>query len=172
MSAANSVHIMGRLTANPELKQTQSGLTVCNINIAVNRASKNGEQQADFISASAFNKTAEFISKYFAKGKMIAVDGEIRTGSYKNKNHPDVTHYTTSVLITSVAFCGDKQQGGGQQSGYQQQGYGQQRQQNNPQQGYGQQNGYNQQQNRSQAANNVPDFSDFEEVISDGELPF
>lgn len=116
----NTVIITGRLTADPELRQTQSGIASCRFTVAVNRKFKNqqtGEYEADFISCTAWRQTAEFISRYFTKGQMIAVTGSLRTGSYADKNHPDVTHYTTDVFVDNVEFCGDKsKQGGNQQT--------------------------------------------------------
>ena len=111
----NKVIITGRLTSDPELRQSQSGVASCKFTVACDRrfADKNtGKREADFISCLAFKNTAEFISRYFNKGKMIAVEGTLRTGSYKDKKHDDVTHYTTDVLVDNVEFCGDK--GGGQ----------------------------------------------------------
>ena len=81
--------------------------------MAVDRkyADKNtGKREADFISCLAFKQSAEFVSRYFSKGKMIAVEGSLRTGSYDDKKHPDVKHYTTDVVVESVDFCGDKAQ--------------------------------------------------------------
>lgn len=107
----NKVILMGRLTADPEVKQTQNGTAVCRFTVAVNRrfADKNtGERQADFISCTAWAKTAEFIGKYFKKGQMICVEGSLRTGSYQDKNRPDVTHYTTDVSVDSAEFTGSK----------------------------------------------------------------
>lgn len=111
----NKVILMGRLTADPELKQTQNGTSVCRFTVAVNRRfadKQTGERQADFISCTAWRQTAEFVDKYFAKGQMIAVEGTIRTGSYQDKNHSDVTHYTTDVLVDNVEFTGSKAEGG------------------------------------------------------------
>jgi single-strand DNA-binding protein len=115
----NKVIITGRLTANPELRQTQSGTATCRFTVACDRrfADKNtGKREADFISCLAFKNNAEFISRYFNKGKMIAVEGTLRTGSYKDKKHDDVTHYTTDVLVDNVEFCGDKGSGQAEQS--------------------------------------------------------
>lgn len=109
MSANNNVTIIGRLTADPELKQTNSGLNTCRINVAVNRSfSKDKEQTADFITVTAWRQTADFICKYFSKGKMIAIQGEIRTGNYTDNNGNK--HYTFEVLADNVSFCGDRQQ--------------------------------------------------------------
>ena len=80
---------MGRLTADPELRQTQSGISSCRFTVAVNRRYKNestGEYDADFITCVAWRQTAEFVSKYFSKGKMIALEGSLRTGKYQDKN--------------------------------------------------------------------------------------
>ncbi len=76
----NRVIIMGRLTADPELRQTQGGADVCRFTVAVNRNFKNaqGEYEADFISCTAWKQTAEFICKYFRKGQMICI--EVRSG--------------------------------------------------------------------------------------------
>lgn len=113
----NKVILIGRLTADPELRQTQSGIASCKFTVAVNRqfADKNtGERQADFITCQAWRQTAEFVSKYFSKGKMIALTGSLRTGKYQDKNHSDVTHYTTDVFVDSVEFVGGKNENGGQ----------------------------------------------------------
>lgn len=107
---------MGRLTAQPELRQTQSGIASCRFTVAVNRRFKNanGEYDADFIPCVAWRQTAEFVSKYFSKGSMICVEGSLRTGSYQDKNHSDVTHYTTELYVDNVEFCGSKQNNGEQ----------------------------------------------------------
>ncbi len=111
----NNVNLLGRLTADPELRQTQSGISSCRFTVAVDRkfADKNtGERQADFISCVAWRQTAEFVSRYFSKGSMIAVSGSLRTGKYQDKNHSDVTHYTTDVYVDNVEFTGEKKQQG------------------------------------------------------------
>ena len=112
----NKVIITGRLTADPELRQTQSGIASCRFTVAVNRKYKNeqtGEYDADFISCTAWRQTAEFVSRYFNKGKMIALEGSLRTGKYQDKNHSDVTHYTTEVYVDNVEFVGGKNENGG-----------------------------------------------------------
>ena len=83
----NVVCLMGRLTADPELRKTASGLSMCRFSIAVNRAysGANGERQADFINCVAWRQTAEFISRYFRKGNMIGINGSIQTGTYVDK---------------------------------------------------------------------------------------
>lgn len=120
----NKVILIGRLTADPELRQTQSGVSSCKFTVAVNRKFKNehtGEYDADFITCVAWRQTAEFVSRYFSKGKMIALEGTLRTGKYQDKNHPDITHYTTDVYVENVEFVGGKNEnGGGQNTTYQQ----------------------------------------------------
>ena len=138
----NKVMMIGRLTADPELRHTQSGIAACRFTIAVDRGfkDKNGERQADFITCMAWRQTAEFISRYFSKGKMIAIEGALRTGSYKDKKYSDVTHYTTDVYVDGAEFCGDKE--------------------NKP-------TPATQQPSPSYSTN-----SDFEEILSDGDVPF
>ncbi len=125
----NKVILMGRLTADPEFRQTQSGISSCRFRVAVNRnyVDKNtGERQADFINCIAWAQTAEFVSKYFNKGNMIMVEGTLRTGSYQDRNYPDVTHYTTDVNVDNVEFTGSKREmnGGSSYSGQQDGNYG------------------------------------------------
>lgn len=105
----NKVIIMGRLTADPELRQTASGVATCRFTVAVDRrAGQNGEKQADFITVTAWRQTAEFVSKYFSKGRMICVEGNLKTSTYQNKTYPDVTHYVTEVYADQVHFTGEK----------------------------------------------------------------
>lgn len=112
----NKSIIMGRLTADPELRQTQNGTASCRFTVAVNRRFKNanGEYDADFIPCVAWRQTAEFVSRYFSKGSMICVEGSLRTGSYQDRNHSDVTHYTTELYVDNVEFCGSKSNNGEQ----------------------------------------------------------
>lgn len=106
----NNVTIMGRLTADPELRQTSSGVSTCAFSVAVDRdyVSQGQERQTDFISVVAWRQTAEFVSKYFSKGKMIAVIGKLRTRIYDDKRYPDVKYYVMELYADSVSFCGDK----------------------------------------------------------------
>ena len=113
----NKVILVGRLTADPELRQTQSSVASCRFTVAIDRkfADKNsGEKQSDFITCVAWRQTAEFVSRYFNKGKMIALEGSLRTGKYQDKNHNDVTHYTTEVYVDNVEFVGGKGDSGQQ----------------------------------------------------------
>lgn len=105
--------LMGRLTADPELRQTPNGISVLSFTIAVDRAysGKSGERQTDFINLVAWRNTAEFISRYFKKGQMIAVDGSIQTRSYTDKQGNRRTAF--EVLVDTVSFCGSKSETGG-----------------------------------------------------------
>lgn len=102
----NKVIIMGRLTADPELRQTASNTSNCRFTVACDRnfAAPGQERQADFITVVAWRQTAEFVSRYFKKGSMIVVEGNLRTGSYTDKKYPDVKHYTTEVYADQVYF--------------------------------------------------------------------
>ena len=83
----NLVVLTGRLTADPELKTTQSGIPVTTFSIAVNRNYRAGEeQQTDFINIVAWESSANFVTRYFSKGSMIAIRGEIQTRNYEDKN--------------------------------------------------------------------------------------
>ncbi len=183
----NKVIIMGRLTRDPELRQTTSGVPMCRISVAVDRQFKNqqtGEREADFINCVAWRQTAEFITRYFHKGNMILVEGNLRNDNYEKDG---VKHYSMTVYVDNVSFCESKNssQGvgygdGGYGGGYQQQGgYGSQG-------GYQQQGGYAQQGGYGQPAApqaprpaapqqdnlNIGDIGEFEEILSDGEVPF
>lgn len=103
----NIVIIKGRLTRDPEVKYTQSGTATCRLTVAVDRYSKDQENQADFISCTAFGKSAENIGKYFGKGSEIAVRGSIKTGSYEKDGRKI---YTTEVWVEGFEFCGSKAQ--------------------------------------------------------------
>lgn len=107
----NNVTLMGRLTAAPELKKTQSGTSVTAFCIAVERRfqPKEGEKLTDFINVVAWRNTAEFITRYFAKGDMIAVTGEIQTRKYKDNNGNN--RVAVEVVIDNASFCGGKNSG-------------------------------------------------------------
>lgn len=161
----NKVIIMGRLTADPELRQTSTGVNSCQFTVAVQRnfAAQGSERQSDFINVVAWRQTAEFICRYFNKGSMICVEGELRTRTYDDKRYPEVRHYVTEVSATAVYFTGEKAQSSGQSGNYGQPNYGDY----SPQQ----KNAY-QQPAPAQPPVSVGDLSDFEEVISDSDLPF
>lgn len=103
----NNVVLMGRLVADPEIRTTSTGKSVANFRIAVDRPySKSGDKQADFITIVAWEKTADFISRYFSKGSMIAIQGSIQTRNYEDSSGSKRT--ATEVLAREVSFCGDK----------------------------------------------------------------
>ena len=108
----NNVVIMGRLTADPELKKTQSDLSVTSFCVAVDRnyAKEGEERQADFINVVAWRGTADFVCKYFHKGSMIAVQGSIQTRKYEDKDGNKRTAF--EVLANNVSFCGSKAKSG------------------------------------------------------------
>lgn len=203
----NRIILMGRLTKDPELKTTQSGVTMCRFSIAVDRAySKGQEKQTDFFDITAWRQTAEFVSKYFSKGKCILIEGKLQNNNYTDQN--GVKQYRNAIIADNVAFCGDKS--GGQQNG-QQAPPAQQPYQNQYQQGYAQNQGYQQpyqnyapqqyqqpqqnqgyrqapppqnyapaqnqppqgyQQNNQPPPNMDMSLGDFEEILSDGDVPF
>lgn len=103
----NSVILSGRLTADPELKTTQSGVTVTSFSIAVNRSyTKDGKSQADFINIVAWRNTAEFVTKYFTKGSLIGIEGSIQTRNYEDKNGNKRTAF--EVVANQVHFLESK----------------------------------------------------------------
>ena len=108
----NMVALMGRLTYSPELKSTPNGLPVIRFQLAVDRTyqAKGQERQADFIDCVAWRQTAEFISRYFHKGSMIAVEGTIQTSNYTDKNGNN--RKQIEVLANNVSFCGSKSESG------------------------------------------------------------
>ena len=104
--AFNKVILMGRLTAAPELKQTQNGKSVTSFNLAVDRKGK--DTPCDFFTIVAWNQTAEFICKYFGKGQAILVCGELQTRSWTDNNGNKRT--ATEVLANEVTFCESKKE--------------------------------------------------------------
>lgn len=104
----NLVALMGRLVYDPELKTTQNGTNVCSFRIAVDRsfARQGEERKADFIDVTAWRQTAEFVSKYFQKGSMIAIEGSLQTRQYQDKNGNNRTK--VEVVASNVSFCGSK----------------------------------------------------------------
>lgn len=142
----NMVALMGRLTYEPELKSTPNGICVIRFQIACDRNyQKQGEErQADFIDCVAWRQTAEFISRYFHKGSMIAIEGTIQTSNYTDKNGNQ--RKQVEVLANNVSFCGSKSETGTVSNG-----------------------GYNQPSPNYASVDN----SDFEEIIDDDDdLPF
>ena len=115
----NKVILGGRLTADPELKQTPSGVSVISFSVAVNRRFRSangeqGEQQADFINCVAWRNTAEFISKYFRKGSSICVLGSIQTRTWQDNQGQK--RYATEVVVDEANFVDSRNENGGGQS--------------------------------------------------------
>ena len=147
----NKVIIMGRLTKDPDFKQTQSGIAMCKFSVAVERQFKDkmtGERQTDFLDCTAFRGTAEFISRYFSKGNMILVEGNIQNNNYTDNN--GVKHYSNNIMVENVSFCGGKNESNTAQT---------------------------EQSQAVQEQNVLPEnvqnaVEQFETVVSDGEVPF
>lgn len=142
----NMVALMGRFTFEPELRKTPSDVSVIRFQIACDRTYQRAgaERQTDFIDCVAWRQTAEFISRYFHKGSMIAVEGTIQTSSYTDKNGNQ--RKQVEVLANNVSFCGSKNEAGSVSN-----------------------NGYNQAAPSYASADN----SDFEEIVDDDDdLPF
>lgn len=103
----NKAILMGRLTADPELKQTPSGVLAARFTIAVNRRfAKEGQQQADFINCAVWRNQAEFLCRFFHKGNMVAVVGSIQTSSWDGDDGKK--KYSTEVVADEVYFTGEK----------------------------------------------------------------
>lgn len=103
----NLVVLTGRLTADPELKTTNTGISVTSFSIAVNRRYRAGEEtQTDFINIVAWRQTAEFITKYFKKGNMIGIEGSIQTRKYVDKNGNNRTVF--EVVASNAQFVESK----------------------------------------------------------------
>lgn len=170
----NRVILQGRLTRDVEMRQTTSGKTVAKFSIATNSGFKNqnGEEQTTFTECTAWGKTAEFVSRYFQKGTQLILEGELRNNNYTDRD--GVKHYGMIVNVQSVNFCEKRSDGQPQQSvtaqqaaAYSQIGYRQEAPQQFVQQAQAQ--GVRVQQE--------PDLSldglgGFEEMISDGDVPF
>ena len=101
----NKVILIGRLTKDPEIRYTQNNTPVCSFTLAVDRRFSK-DKQADFISCQAWQKTAEFISKYFQKGSMIAVVGRIQTRTWEDNEGKK--RYITEVIVDEAYFTGSK----------------------------------------------------------------
>lgn len=154
----NKVFLMGRLVRDPELRQTPSGVSVCRFSVAVDRQYKNqqtGERECDFVECSAWRQTAEFVARYFSKGKLILVEGAMRNNNYTDGN--GVQHYSMNVQADSVHFCGrsdgDQAPASSQQTA--------------PAPAPQTSSGMPQPTQMT-----LDDISDFEEIISDGSAPF
>ena len=133
----NRVILVGRLTKDPEYRQTPSGVSVATFTLAVNRSFTNsqGEREADFINVVVFRKQAENVNKYLSKGSLAGVDGRIQSRSYENTEGQRV--FVTEVVADSVQFMDSK---GSNQQNNQSQQQGQAPRGNNP---FGNNNGIN-----------------------------
>lgn len=100
----NNVSLIGRLTAEPEIRNNKD-LTIANFTLAVDRI---GSDEADFIRCVAFGKSAEFVDDYFAKGLRVGVSGRIQTGRYEDKD--GVTRYTTDIIVERLDFADGKKE--------------------------------------------------------------
>ena len=114
----NKAILIGRLTADPELKQTPNGVSVCSFSIACDRAfsGRNGERQTDFINIVTWRQQAEFVSKYFSKGRLIGIDGSIQTRNYEDKNGNKRT--AVEVVADRAFFVDSKNSAQGSGSSY------------------------------------------------------
>ena len=141
----NRVILVGRLTKDPEYRQTQSGVSKATFTLAVNRTfkNKNGEREADFINVVVFRQQAENVSKYLSKGSLAGVDGRIQSRNYENNEGRRV--FVTEVVADNVQFMDSK--------------------------GSNQQNNQSQQQGQAPAGNN-PFANDNNANIDDDDLPF
>ena len=116
----NKVVLAGRLTGDPELKQTTSGVSVTNFSIAINRrfssrGGENAEQQTDFINVVAWRQTAEFITKFFRKGSAICLTGSIQTRAWQDAQGQK--RYATEVVVDEAMFVDSRAESTAQQGG-------------------------------------------------------
>lgn len=172
----NHITIQGRLTRDPELRRTQSGIPVTSFTLAVDRdfKSQNGERETDFINCVAWRNTAEFVSKYFTKGRMAIVEGSLQIRKWEDNG---ARRESAEVIVNSAYFGdskSDRQSGNG--GGYgQPQGYGATPQGNGAQGGYGQPPSGNSGYGQGQEYRNAPIGDNFREIdngAEDGDLPF
>lgn len=180
----NRTVLVGRLTKDPELKYTQSGVAVCRFTLAVNRTFTNqaGEREADFINCVTWRKTAENTANFLKKGSLAGIDGRIQTSNFEGKDGNRV--FLTEVVADSVQFLEPKSTNNqqNQNNGYQQQGNMQNNAPNNAYNGnYGQQGmntqSYNQnanagQQGMNNGMQNDPFTGEGQVVVNDDDLPF
>lgn len=153
----NKVILMGRLTADPEVRQTPNGISVLSFSIAVDRNYSKAEKKTDFINLVAWRQTAEFIGRFFTKGQMIAVEGSIQTRNYEDKTGAKRTAF--EVVVDQAHFTGGKNENPARttQPSYQQP----------PKFEEPAQNG------ESFSVGDFNDFDGFEEIgTDDGDLPF
>ena len=140
----NKIFIMGRLTRDPELRRTQNGTAVAGFALAVDRDYKNadGTKETDFIEVVAWRSSAEFVSKYFAKGRMAVVEGRLQIRDWQDK---DGNKRRNAEVVADNVYFGDSKKEGDSSGGYKAAG---------------------------KAVDVEPDTGDFAEVEDDGDLPF
>lgn len=134
----NVVAIMGRLVADPELRTTTQGNSVCSFRIACDRSyvQHGQERQADFIDVIAWRQQADFVSKYFQRGSLIAVEGSLQTRNYKDKQGNNRT--AVEVVANNISFAGAKRQDSQNAPSYEQQTISHVQQQAKEQSGFAQ----------------------------------
>jgi single-strand DNA-binding protein len=163
----NRVILMGRLTSDPELKTTPSGVSVTSFSIAVDRTYvKSGEERkADFFNIVCWRNTAEFVCRFFGKGSLIALEGQLQSRSYQAKD--GTNRYVVEVVADNVSFTGERREnaGGYNQGGYNQGGYNQGY---NPAPSYPQESPMQAAPASYQSGSN----SDFQDMPLDDDLPF
>lgn len=152
----NMIAAMGRLTHTPELRTTTSGKEVCSFDIACDRSyATNGQRETDFLPCVVWGKTAQFVTQYFDKGSMIAVNGSLQTRKYQDRQGNNRTAY--EIQVREVSFCGSKAASGTSARGFDEQTESYTNEAKAAQRG-------------PQAAENATD--DFTEIDDDGDLPF
>jgi single-strand DNA-binding protein len=119
MGSVNSVHLVGNLGADPELKYTASQKAVCNLSVATNETWKdkqgNKQEKTEWHRVTVWGDQAENCSKYLAKGRSVYVEGRLQTRKWQDKEGKD--RYSTDIVANRVVFLGGKDDGGGQSSG-------------------------------------------------------
>ena len=115
----NVVVLMGRLVADPQLRQTTTGKNVASFRVACDRGRRdaNGQNQADFFDVVAWDRSAEFVCRYFQKGSMIAIDGRLQSRNYQDKNGNNRT--AVEVVANNINFAGSKNSNAGGGANYQ-----------------------------------------------------
>lgn len=161
----NRVILMGRLVSDPELKTTSSGISVTSFRIAVDRSyvKAGAERQTDFFDIVCWRSTAEFVCRYFFKGSLIALEGQLQSRTYQAKDGSN--RYVVEVVADNVSFTGERREGGYSQGNYSQGGYSHSYEPA-PQRSYS-----------APAEPAAPSYSngsvgDFEEMPLDDDLPF
>lgn len=157
----NRVVLVGRMTKDPELRYTPSGVASCRFTLAVNRSFSNqqGEKEADFIQCTVWRKPAENVANFLRKGSLTGVEGRIQTGSYEGSDGKRV--YTTEVVADSVQFLEPKRDGAGNSGG------------GNNQNNYSSGGGHTQNQQNYTRVDEDPFANNGQPIeVSDDDLPF